>query len=297
MKTGAIGCLRGDFGTSGGQFCSTWFDKVPLRKTQPFKDELNQVINALRDDPEYHYILAGRSQMADYCHSQPESAINGNYTTEYAFRVSTDEFAYLLRLNLSKDDYNFHVNCYRKHLLDRHLEAASRGIRFITSHYKEKFRIEDGDRIRMIRPEGDYIDRVVRYIDDFHIEVGYGAYANLYHICEFAERMEGNGYKVIPLRSSLPDQCFSTLRSTGEIVVVKKGESGYYPVGLPNHGLERNREKVDQLNSLEGITPAQEAAMTAGSMFGWDVPAGDPKNYNEKGQMIVADRNDRRYAR
>ena len=45
MKTGAIGYLRGDFGTSGGLFYSTWFDKVPSRKTQPFKDELDQVIN------------------------------------------------------------------------------------------------------------------------------------------------------------------------------------------------------------------------------------------------------------
>ena len=297
MKTGAIGYLRGNFGTSGGLFYSTWFDKVPSRKTQPFKDELDQVINTLRDDPAYHGILAGRSQMADYCHSQPDSAMNGNYTTEYAFRISTDEFAYLLRLNPTKGDYNFYVNCYQKRWLDKHLEAASRGIRFITPRYKEKFRISDGDRIRMIRPEGDYIDRVVRYIDDYHIEVGYGASVNLYHICEFAERMEGNGYKVIPLRSSLPDQCFSTLPSNGDIIVIRKGESGYSPAGLPNHGMERDREKVNQLNSLEGITPAQEAAMSAGSMFGWDVPAADPKNYNEKGQLMASNHRNRDFAR
>ena len=297
MKTGAIGYLRGDFGSTGGLFYTTWFDKVPSRKTQPFKDELDQVINALRDDPAYHGILAGRSQMSEYCYSQPDSAMNGNYTTEYAFRVSTDEFAYLLRLNPTKGDYNFYVNCYQKHWLDKHLEAASRGIRFITPRYNDKFRIADGDRIRMIRPEGDYIDRVVRFIDPYHIEVGYGASANLYHICEFAERMEENGYKVIPLRSSLPEHCCAILPSTGEIIEINRGESGFTPLNLPNEGREENARLAKGYNRKKGITPAQEEAMVAGSMFGWDVPAADPKNYNENGQLIVSDRRDREEAR
>ena len=297
MKTGAIGYLRGDFGSTGGLFFSTWFDKVPSRKTQPFKDELDQVINALRDDPAFHGILAGRSQMSEYCCSQPDSAMNGNYTTEYAFRVSTDEFAYLLRLNPMKGDYNFYVNCYQKHWLDKHLEASSKGIRFITPRYNDKFRIADGDRIRMIRPEGDYIDRVVRFIDPYHIEVGYGASANLYHICEFAERMEENGYKVIPLRSTLPAQCYSVIPSSGEIIIVRRGESGYFPTELPDNGTEANREAVDLYNRRDCINRAQENAMFAGSCFGWETPAADPKNYTEDGAAIrpkTADRGDAR---
>ena len=286
MKTGSIGYLRGDFGKSGDQFYTTWFDKITDRKTQPFKDELDQVVNALRDDPDYHGILAGRSRMIAYCGTQPESAMSGNYTTEYAFRISTGDYAYLLRLNPTVGDYNFYISCYEKKWLDRHLQAASVGIRFITPSYDEKFRISDGDQIRMIRPEGDYIDRVVRYIDDYHIEVGYGTTRSLYHICEFAERMEQNQYRVIPLRSSLPEQCYTTLQATGEIVTVKRGERGYEPSGLPDDGPLANRATVDRLNAENGVSKAQEQAMFAGSLFGWEVRAADPKNYTEDGILI-----------
>ena len=98
-----------------------------------------------------------------YCGTQPESAMSGNYTTEYAFRISTGDYAYLLRLNPTVGDYNFYVCCYEKRWLDRHIQAASKGIRFITPNYVEKFRIPDGDQIRMIRPWEKPEDQTVRY--------------------------------------------------------------------------------------------------------------------------------------
>ena len=292
MKTGSIGYLRGDFDTSGNLFYSTWFDTVRSRKTPDFKEEFDQVINAMREDPEYHGILAGRSQMSDYCRTQPDSAMKGNYTTEYAFRINTARYAYVMRLNPTKGDYNFYVCCYQRQWLDKHLEASARGIRFITSRYKDKFRLKDGDKIRMLQPNGEHIDRAVRFIDEYHIEVGYGPWANIYHICEFAERMEECGYKVIPLRSSLPEQCRSILPSTGEVILIDKGESGYRSLDLPNKTPEENRQAVDDYNRRESITRAQEAAMAAGSMFGWDVPAADPQDYDEEGRLIKpAERN------
>ena len=43
---------------------------------------------------------------------------------------------------------------------------------------------------------GEKSERTCRYIDEYHAEIG----NNLYHICEFAERMEQNGatYEPIP---------------------------------------------------------------------------------------------------
>ena len=70
--------------------------------------------------------------------------------------------------------------------LDKHIEEANRDIRFIDSHYKELFRIPDGEHIIITDRYGKMKSYPCRYIDDYHLEVG----RNLFHICEFAERME-----------------------------------------------------------------------------------------------------------
>ena len=114
---------------------------------------------------------------------------------------------------------------------------------------------------------GDSVDYTCRYIDEYHVEVG----SNLYHICQFAEIMQRNGNKVIPLRASLPETCYSTLANTGEIVIIKRGESGYYPTDIPAKDIAEAKEIVDEMNEKGGVSKAQAEAMKVGSMFGWAV--------------------------
>ena len=59
----------------------------------------------------------------------------------YGVRVDTEKYAYLLRLNPNKGEYNLYCYCYIRNWLDDHIRQAERGIRFIDPHYKEKFRI------------------------------------------------------------------------------------------------------------------------------------------------------------
>ena len=107
-----------------------------------------------------------------------------------------------------------------------------------------------------------------------------------YHICEFAERIQRECIQIIPLRQSLPEKCFSALEATGEIITVTKGEKGYTPTGQYLQNGVSPKEAATALNDAAGVTKAQEAAMVAGSMFGWDTPAADPKNYDAKGVPI-----------
>lgn len=278
-QTGCIGYLRGDFGSTGKEFYSSWFDNMAYLKTPEFQAELDQVVNDLREDSQYDGILADRNSLSNACCQSTTPKFGRD---EFGFRVNTQDYAYLLRLNPSPGDYNFYVYCYKRDYLDRNMRNAEYGIRFITPNYKEKFRIADDDSIRMTFPSGETRDRACRFVDETHVEVG----SNLYHICEFAELAQRNGVRLIPLRQSLPEKCVSTLESTGEIISITRGENGYTPTGQYPQGGISPKDTAATLNDAIGVTRAQEAAMVAGSMFGWDTPAADPKNYDAKGVPI-----------
>ena len=143
-QTGTIGHLRGDFATTGYGFYTTWFDTRPQWKSDEFKADLDTVINALREDKG---LLHNRYDMSAFARHFPESAIKGNYCTEYGFRVNTEKHAFLLRCNPTKGDYNFYCYCYVKEWLDKHIQKAEQGIRFIDPQYKEMFRIPDGGKV------------------------------------------------------------------------------------------------------------------------------------------------------
>ena len=95
----------------------------------------------------------------------------------------------------------------------------------------------------------------------------------------------------------LPETCYSYLRNTGELVVLKRGESGYYRSDWNTADRVQNKELADYHNQQLGVTEAQRKAMEAGSMFGWQVPAADPKHYDENGQSVRPKQKDRGDAR
>lgn len=197
-QTGNIGYLRADMDTDGNGFYPSWNDFNNEWKTPEFKEEFDQVLNQLRFGENSESFLANRKELMKYCFSHPSASINDR---EFGFRADTGNYAYLMRLNPSKGEYNLYCYCYRKDWLDHHLKEAERGIRFIDSHYHTKFILPDGGKVRITYPDGDRREEICRYIDSTHLEVG-GGTLNLFHICQLAEMLEDQRAEVEPVDPS-----------------------------------------------------------------------------------------------
>lgn len=163
-----------------------------------------------------------------------------------------------------------------------HTATADRSRTQIDSHYKELFRIPDGERIIVTDRDGKTESYPCRYIDDYHTEVG----SNLFHICEFAERMEQGGCTYAPMEPPLPPMCYSILPSTGEVIQIDRWQKGYTATRFNDGNRAENEAIKDKFNEKLGVSKAQEQAMLAGSMIRWDSIAAKPKSYDENGKAI-----------
>lgn len=67
-----------------------------------------------------------------------------------------------------------------------------------------------------------------------------------------------------------PEMAACKMPGTGELIMVKRGERGYWPFVRPE-----DKAAADRFNERRGVTPAIREAMLVGSMFGWRVPGAD----------------------
>jgi hypothetical protein len=84
------------------------------------------------------------------------------------------------------------------------------------------------------------------------------------------------------INQKLPEYCFATEAFTNNVVLLKRGEMGYYPY---YEGTIKGKEAARELNNEIAVSAAQAAAMKIGSIFGWDKPGADPDNYTENGTV------------
>lgn len=122
-KSGLIGYLRGDFGKSGKEFWTSWFDVDMDLKTQSFQAEADNIVNNLRRGR--RAILKNLLTMERFVMAFPSAEFEGSYCPEYAFRIVTAKYTYLLRCNLTRGDYNFYLFCYVSAQLQRCLPKAT----------------------------------------------------------------------------------------------------------------------------------------------------------------------------
>lgn len=134
---GCIGHLRGDFGKSGGEFWSSWFDHQPGLKSTAFHDELQDVVNALRKEGG---LLRNFASMSRGC-KDGLSCADG-----FGFRADTPQRTYCLRCTPRRGDYNFYLYAYDKTAQREH--AREKAAQQIHNQMPEKPRIKKNEMER-----------------------------------------------------------------------------------------------------------------------------------------------------
>jgi len=197
-RCGAIGYLRADFGRSGKEFHTTWFESQAHLKSSDFKYKFDELINSLRDDGQKPP-FASRDNHLAFCAAHPSMT---------CFKIATLDYSFYIRLNPHQGTYD--IYCF--------------------------------------------------------------AYDNRYLLPELAGKHE------------LPNDCFSVMPHSGDLILIVMGEKGYFPQGESTSDPVMNRQIATAKNTLLGVTRAQEEAMLAGSLLGWNVPAAKPWNYDQNGK-------------
>lgn len=75
---------------------------------------------------------------------------------------------------------------------------------------------------------------------------------------------------------ALPELCY-TVTPEGMLALIERGQMGYRPVHPPQ-GSTPN-EFASKMNVAMGVTAAQERAMLAGSLFGFQLAIANPENH------------------
>lgn len=198
-QTGFIGVLVGSFNQQDKDLSIKWniLQEPPIKEA--FWSEAQSVLKELRNT-----IFKDRNAMQEYCASHT-SFFKSQTADVYGLRVDSARYSYLILCSPQSKDRCLYLYAYSTEALEHHMKKAERGISFITPDYKEKFRVADGEKIRIIGVDGNFRDRICRYIDDTHFETEGEFGGTLYHICEFAELCEKTGSRVIPLDGEQKD--------------------------------------------------------------------------------------------
>jgi len=120
-KHGFIGYLRGDYGRSGQEFHTTWFDGQADLKTQVFRDEFNEIIDYLREaslDP-----VEGPDVFKSQC---LQNMRFGMMVSAVRFKIVTEGHSYYFRCQPGPGDYNLYCVAYDNRFLLPVLEKPNK---------------------------------------------------------------------------------------------------------------------------------------------------------------------------
>lgn len=129
IERGCIGHLRGDFGRNGDEFWTSWFDHQPALKRTAFREELQNVVNGMREEGGLLHNFASMSKGCRQGTSIDDS---------YGFRMETRNYEYCLRCIPRRGDYNFYLYCYDKNAQREHAQEKPS----VTAQLKQQLKME-----------------------------------------------------------------------------------------------------------------------------------------------------------
>ena len=124
QEQACIGYLRGDFGR-GTEFWTTWWDQHEELKGQEFKDELDHLVNSLRESGP----LKDLRSMERFCQEHAQARMSPKAGMDYyGFRVDTPQHRYYLRFLPLRGNYNFYIYCYQTNKFERATELPPKEV-------------------------------------------------------------------------------------------------------------------------------------------------------------------------
>lgn len=275
-KSGYIGYAREDVDNLNLINEIDWLNVFENRVSDKVKRDIKELLNIRNEYENFGRFISFQSNMDNRRLFMYENICY------YGVRVDINSTTFLIRLSRLVSKPSMAVFVYNTKEYDHHRnEAKTKGIRIIDSHYKTLFTIQDGDQIKMISANGKYFMPTCRYLDEYHLEVG----GSCYHICQFAELMEQKNNTVIPIRKSLPDECYIYDEDNDIIGILEKGANEYNQVPIKTKNADEAKAFVNSHNKGLGISNIQALAMLSGCKYGWADKRADPDNYDDKGKF------------
>lgn len=105
-----IGHLRGDLGSQGNEFWTTWWPHAAHDANgDEFKQEFQLLVDSLRTN-----VLLNLSSMRKYLSEHPSPLGEDACCATHGYRVLTEKYAYYVRCTPVTGDYQFYIYCYLK---------------------------------------------------------------------------------------------------------------------------------------------------------------------------------------
>lgn len=134
----------------------------------------------------------------------------------YLFELSSDDPKAIQEISLNNLDTIPQSGVRRRRIWDDPVIPRD-DVRIINSHYDDLYRIPNGGVIQIDFPDGRSYTSRVEHLDDYHFDLG--GLVNVYHICQFGELMERNGFTAYPEIQTQDEQGVWELGGKGYVTI------------------------------------------------------------------------------